>query len=150
MQELTEISGLTAALGKAGLAEGTAANTIKTTNQVYFAVAGVALSKAATDNIAMNALALQAADTTCLYAVHIDAAGAVTMAKGVEVSNTKLANGEVVLPIPEQLAAKAMLGVVKVKTVGVTFTSGTTDLSAAGITATYVDYIGRPAGPITS
>lgn len=147
--------GATESFTKAGLAEGTAANTIKTAAPngagVDFAIGGVAYHKADTDSIAMNALAAQAADTTCLYLVQIDSAGAVTLKKGVERSNAGLAAGNEVLEWPQADANRCALGAVKVKTVAVTFTSGTTDLSAAGITATYYDFAGgQPDKPLTS
>lgn len=144
--------GVTANLAKALLAEGTNPNTIKTTNLTDYAIDSALFRKAATDNIAMNALAVQAADTTCIYLVQIDSAGAVTLKKGQEELNANLAGAgnTRALHTPEPDALRCPLGHVKVKTVAVTFTSGTTDLSAAGITATYVDYFGMPKAPLTS
>lgn len=154
MQELTQISGLTAALSKAGLAEGTNAATIKTAAPngagVDYVIAGIAYHKADTDNIAMDALDVQADDTTCLYGVDINAAGTVSMVKGTEVSSAALANGEVALQPPPQQAGKARLGLIKVATDGATFTCGTTDLGAGTVTDTYYDTVGNLAGPITS
>lgn len=116
-----------------GLAEGTNANTIKTVNAVSFSINGQLYTKAATDNIAMTAAAQQAVSTYCLYLVSIDSAGAVTVTKG-----TSVATDTAVLPaLP---ASSAPLGFFKVVTDGVTtFTSGTTDLGAAGLTVTFGD-----------
>jgi len=147
------LRGVTASFGKAGLAEGTNPSTIKTTIAVSYAINGIAYQKVITDNIAMNALAAQSQLTTCLYAVDIDSAGAITLSKGPEVLTADLAggvNGIAVLKEPAAVANKARLGVVKVATASATtFTSGTTDLSAAGITASYTDYIGGPVRPFT-
>lgn len=154
MNESTHLSGLTAALSKAGLVEGTNAACIRINAPngagVDYAIAGICYHKADTDNIAMDALATQAADTTCLYGIYINAAGTVSMVKGTEVSSARLATGELVLQPPAPQAGKALLGLMNIATVAVTFTSGTTDLSAAGITDTFYDTVGYLAGPITS
>lgn len=155
MQAHYEARGATACFSKAGLAEGTNAATIKTAAPngagTDYAIDGLAYEKADTDNIAMTALAVQAADTKCLYLVQIDSAGTVSLVKGDEVLTTDLTNGTKVLQWPRPAAAKCPIGAIKVATVAVTFTSGTTDLSAAGITATYYDFAGgMPAAPLTS
>lgn len=146
--------GGTMCFGKAGLAEGTNAATIKTAAPngagTDYAIDGILYEKADTDNIAMDALALQAADTTCLYLVSADSAGTITMKKGTEQLNTDLAAGNKVLQWPTPSSGKCPIGAVKVKTVAVTYTNGTTDLSAAGITATYYDLCAVPTVPLSS
>jgi hypothetical protein len=123
-------------LGKAGLAEGTNANTIKTVTTVPYSINGRLYSKAATDNIAMNALAAQAALKDCMYLVLIDSAGTVSLAKGTEVAN----GAGAVLPANPAPTTRSVLGAFKVATAAATtFTSGTTDLSAAGVVATFYD-----------
>lgn len=153
MQPNERLKGITACLAKAGLAEGTNANTIKTNAPngagTDYAINGIGYHKADTDNIAMTALAQQAALTTCLYAVWLDSAGTVSMTKGTEVLTAKLASDEAVLAIPADQDGKAMIGLIKIATAAATtFTSGSTDLSAAGITATYYDTIGGPVRPL--
>lgn len=117
----------------AGLAEGTNSATIKTVNILQYAIDGQRYTKAATDNIAVTATAQQAVSTFCLYLVSINAGGTVTTTKG-----TELGTDTAVLPaLP---ASSAPVGWFKVATNGATtFTGGTTDLSAAGITATFAD-----------
>lgn len=124
---------LNMALGAAGLAEGTNASTIQTVNAIDFSIGGRLYSKAATDNIAMTAAAAQAAEMYCMYLVSINASGTVKITKG-----TDVATDTAVLPaVP---ASEAVIGAFKILTAaGTTFTSGTTDLSAAGITATFYD-----------
>lgn len=117
------------------LIEGTNANTIKITNPISFSIAGQLYAKAATDNIAMTALTAQAADTKCMYLVCIDAAGAVSLVKGVEVTT---ASGDSAY-LPEQPAAVCVIGAFKIVTVAVTFESGTDDLAKSGVTDTFYD-----------
>ena len=124
---------LNCAMGACGLAEGTNANTLKTVAAISFNINGQLYSKAITDNIAMTACALQAISTYCEYLVTIAADGTVTVTKGTEVATD-------VAVLPAKPATCAVIGSFKVQTDGsTTFTSGTTDLGAAGITATYKD-----------
>ena len=117
----------------AGLAEGTNANTIKFANAFSFSIAGVTYLKAVTDNIAMTAAAQQAISTFCMYLVTLDSAGAVTITKGTEL-------GTDTAVLPARPANQAVAGAFKIATDGATtFTSGTTDLGAAGITDTHYD-----------
>ena len=114
-----------------GLAEGTGSATLKTTAQIVYSVYNQhGLIKAATDNIAMTACAQQAISTFCYYLVSIDVAGAITVTKGT--------NNVSALPATPQ--GRIPIGVFLVTTDGsATFTSGATDLSAAGITVSYSD-----------
>lgn len=122
--------------GSAGLAEGTNANTIQIARAISYAIAGRLYYKAVTDNIAMNALAAQAALTDCMYLVLINAAGAVSIVKGTAVANGAGAS----LPANPDPATYCVIGAFKIATAAATtFTSGTTDLSAAGITDTFYD-----------
>ncbi|NOQ36070.1 MAG: hypothetical protein GQ569_09265 [Methylococcaceae bacterium] len=133
--------------GNAGIAEGTNAATAQIATAFDFTINGMFYTKAITDNIALTATAQQAAETTCLYALSIDAAGAVTTTKGVEVSTTELANGQAGLTYPTTCPDdEAVFGVIKVATAAATtFTTGTTDLGAAGITDTYYNVSALPA-----
>lgn len=153
-EDVSANSGFTGCFGKAGLAEGTNAATIKTNAPngagTDFAIHGIAYEKADTDNIAMTALAVQAADTKCLYLVQIDKDGTVSLKKGVERLTTDVAAGKA-LQWPTPDANCCPIGGIKVVTVAVTFTSGTTDMSAAGVTCTCFDFMGgMPSYPQTS
>ena len=153
MDTLTH-SGSTGALSKAGLAEGTNSATIKTNAPngagTDYAIKGTAYHKADTDNIAMTALAVQADLTTCVYLVQIDTSGTVSMKKGTEVTSTTLGVTNV-CQVPMHDDGCCPLGHIKVVLSGATFTSGTTDLSASGVTATFVDYaLGYPSAPVSS
>ena len=138
-------------LGKAGLTIASTASKIKTANAIDYAINGYLYSKAATDNIAMTAADEQTAGTSCLYLVCIDSSGTVSTVKGDEVSATDLAAGKpLTWPQPTSNDVVA-IGAVRVDTsASATFTAGTTDLSAAGITDTYYDLFAIPARPLTS
>ena len=124
----------------AGLAEGTNAQTIQFANALSFSIAGQLYLKAATNNIAMTAAAQQAISTFCLYLVTMDSAGTVTITKGAEL-------GTDTAVLPARPANNAVVAAFKVATDGATtFTSGTTDLGAAGITATYYDLMYPTSG----
>ena len=128
--------------GLAGLIEGTNANTLKIAVAVNFINQGIQRTqKAITDNIAMDACAQQAVSTFCLYLVCLTSTGTVTITKGSE-----LAGDTSVLPaVP---ANQTPISYFKIATDGATtFTSGTTDLGAAGITDTYVDLFWPNSGP---
>jgi len=151
--DLHGLSGLKACLSKAGLAEGTNSATIKIAAPngagIDYAINGILYHKADADNIAMTALTAQAADTVCMYAVQINSSGTVSLKKGDEVLTVDLGvNGSAQIPTLD--ASTCLIGAIKVATVAVTFTSGTTDLSASGITATYFDYATFPSRPVAS
>jgi hypothetical protein len=113
-----------------GLAEGTTANTIQTTNAIVYTIYNQQVSKAATNNIAMTACAQQAISTSCYYLVSANSAGTVTITKGVDNA----------FALPSTPAGGVAIAAFKIVTDSAhTFTSGTTDLSSAGISATYYD-----------
>ena len=115
----------------AGLSKGTGACTLKTTNQIVYGIYNTHnLIFPATDNIAMTACAQQAASTFCYYLGSINIAGTITVTKGID-------NTYALPPIPPGTVA---MGAMLINTDGShTFTSGTTDTAAAGITAAFFD-----------
>ena len=148
-------AGPTTCTTKAGLAEGTAAATIKTLAPngagTDFAIDGIGYHKADTDSIAVTAHPVQAADTKCMYLVQIDSAGVLSTKKGEEVLTVDLTAGKTALQTPDPDDNRCPLGDYKIATVAVTYTNGTTDMSAAGITTTFRDFIGgMPLAPLTS
>lgn len=162
--------GLTVCLGAAGLAEGTNANTIQTGNTVAYTIDGRFYSKSATDNIAISytgATVYQAAaggiqavnggftggvnGSTRLYLVCLNSAGAVSIVPGKIVDSAALAAGEVSLDFPSAPKGVCPIGAIKVAlTAGTTFTPGSTDLGAAGVTDTYYDLADVPVTPLTA
>lgn len=151
-------AGFTGCVSKAGLGIGSTADELSTTSPngagFDYAIKGIAYHKAESANIDDVPLVLstQAADTTCLYLVQINAAGTLSVVKGEEVLNTDLVAGNKVLHWPRPTSDDyCPVGAFKVKTVAVTFTAGTTNLDADGVTDTYYDFIGgMPSAPLTS
>jgi hypothetical protein len=156
-QDTLGFSGQTGCFSKAGLAEGTNANTIKIVAPngagVDFCIDGVAYHKADTDNIAMTALANQAASTTCLYLVTLNSSGTLAITKGNEVLTADLGvvGGSCQWPaVPADVCPIGGFKLALDSTAG-GFTSGTTDLGAANVTDTYYDFLGGlPLAPQVS
>ena len=162
--------GLTVAFGAAGLAEGTNANTIKTTNNITYTIDGRFYTKNATDNIAISytgptvyqaaAGGVQAVNggftggvngSTRLYLITLDASGAVGIVPGPIVNSAELAAGRVALQYPDDPIGACAIGALRVAlTAGTTFTPGATDLSASGVTATFADLADVPVNPLTA
>jgi len=135
---------LTRNMANATLAEGTAAQTIKTTVATDFAIGGVLYTKAIADDIAMTALSVQAVSTYCLYLVSINAGGDVAIAKGTAVASD-------IAKLPAIPASQAMLGYFKVVTdADTTFTCGTDDITTFvgnGGAVTFYNTVGAVSGP---
>jgi len=127
-------------LTAAGLAEGTNANTFKTANTLTFTSNGVFKSKAATDNLTFSTGTALAASQACLFAVWITSGGTISTTQGPIV-----ASGDP-CPVPGQTTANTTLvGLIKVTTSSsATFTPGSTDLSATGVTGAYYDCMDMP------
>ena len=126
----------------AGLAEGTNANTWKTSNTFVYTSDGVFKSKAATNNVAFTAgHAAVPASSTCLFGVWIDAAGTLSTSQGAIVPSGDQK------PFPTAPAADlTLVGLIQVTTnSSTTFTPGSTDLGAGGGTDAYFDCSKMPS-----
>lgn len=141
---IAEINSGFVSLTAAGVAEGTNANTFKTTNTLTFTNNGVFKSKAATDNLTFSTGTALAASQACLFAVWINTSGTVTTTQGPIV-----AAGDP-CPVPAQATANTTLvGLIKVTTSSSgTFTPGSTDLSASGVTGAYYDCMVMPGSAL--
>ena len=153
-QDTLAFSGQTAAFGKAGLVEGSNANTIKIAAPngagLDFGIDGNAYHKGDTDNIAMTALANQALSTSCLYLITINSSLVVVIVKGNEVLTVDLGviGGSLQWPIPA--ADVCPIGGFKIELDSTVdgFTSGSTDLGDARVTGTFFDFAGgMPLAP---
>jgi hypothetical protein len=148
-------------------AEGTNAATIKSTATITYVINGVFAAKSATDNIAISytgsAVYSQnsveqsggfvgaVGGSTRLYGVYLDSAGAVTIVPGKIVNSAELAAGTVALEFPSMQADKACVAALRVAvTAGTPFVPGTTDLSASGVTASFLNLSSIPGKPLTA
>jgi hypothetical protein len=148
-------------------AEGTNANTIKSTATVTYCIDGKLASKAATDNIAISwtgpsiysananfatgGFTGETGGSTRLYGIYLDASGNVSIEPGPIVNTALLAAGERILDLPAPQAHKACTALLRIAlTATTTFIPGSTDLSAAGVTATFVNTAAMPSVPYTS
>ncbi len=129
--------------------EGTNANTIKSTVATTFAIDGIIYAKAITDNIAMTALAAQAADTTCLYAICANSSGTISIVKGVEKGTASATQASESMEYPEATAGTCMISAMKIVTT-VAYTCGTTDLGTSGVTETFQNILQPPSGTLAS
>jgi hypothetical protein len=139
--------------GKAILAEGTNANTFKTTtNTIVYTIDGVQYTKAPTDNLTFSSGHTSlAASQVCLFAVWLDSAAAVTTTQGKIIATADLSNGLTVLAMPADQNGKCCIGLIRVATsASGVFVPNTTDLGDAQVTDTYYDCACLPARPITS
>ena len=127
-------------LTAAGLAEGTNSATFKTVNTLTFTSNGVFKSYAATDNLTFTAGTALAASQACLFAVWITGAGAVSTTQGPIVA------AGYPCPVPGQVTAgTTLVGLIKVTTSSsATFTPGSTDLGASGVTDVFSDCMDMP------
>ncbi len=143
------VSGITGALSKAGIGIGSTPAELKTAAPngagTDFMVHGIAYHFADDATFAMTAMAVQAAETSCLYLLQINAAGTTSTKKGREILTADIPESDALeWPVPDE--DNCALGYFRVDTVGVTYTGATTDLDASGITDTYYDVaLGIPA-----
>lgn len=143
---LNEANGGYLSFSSAALAEGTNANTFKTTATLTYTANGVFASKGATDNLAFSSGAtVVPASSACLFAVWINASGTVTTTQGPIVGAAEDC------PVPTTVGGLTLVGLIRVVTDGsTTFTAGSTDLGAAGITDTYYNCSVMPGAAIAA
>lgn len=138
-------------LGAAGLAEGTNANTFKTSNILHYCIGGRAYSKAATDNLAFSSghTAL-AAKQKCAFFVWLDTSGNVTTTQSTIVNNSQSASYVAGAWEWPKSATKVCIGAVVVDAQNsATFTPNSTDLGATDVVDTYHNVADDYGVPIT-
>ncbi len=117
---------------------------------VDFSIGGIMYHKADAADIAITAATAQAALTTCLYLVTLTSAGTLATVKGTEVTTANIGVTDV-LKWPEPAADTCPIGALRVLTAAsTTFTAGTTDLDATGVTTTYIDLFAIPDRPLNA
>jgi hypothetical protein len=150
--------------GKAGIGGlSGAATTFTTANQVYYAVNGKAASKAAltatavptTDGATGAAFKAQLPSTVCCYAFGLLLDGTVKVVQGTIVPYTDTSANSTVVPLPalpDTITAFAYAVIKAGSTVSTSWTFGTSNWNATGITIdTPVDVCNLPpTDPITA
>lgn len=144
------------AMTAGGIAEGTNANTFKTTYAINAEIDGRAVYKAATDNIAFAVFTgtthtALAAKQTCAFFHMMNAAGTITQLQSTIKASTL---GTTYEPGVWEWPARegyACIGATVIRTDGsATFTAGSTDLGASDVVDTHYDAVGSvTAKPIT-
>lgn len=130
------------------VAEGTNANTFKTSQALSYTINGLGYFKAATDNIAFTAGTALAASQKCAFYIAIDAAGTFSTIQGDIVTPSPTGDQRKAAEIPNP-AALAIVGAIVVTTAAATtFTPGSTDLSAAGVTFTAYNFVSDYSNPL--
>jgi hypothetical protein len=155
------VRGGTLCLSKAGLVEGSSANKIQTAAPnglaIDYCIDGILYYFTDVDDIDMDACVIQPELYSCLYLCTLnadsegDTTAGMTITKGKQVLTADLTSGEVVLEWPQLPDGECPIGAFRIDTAsGYTFTSGSTDLSATGLTETYYDLVAIPDAPMTS
>lgn len=133
------------ALTVCGLAEGTTAASIKTTNNIKHLINAIQYTLAAVDNVVIPALGTQGTACYVKYLVSVgtdgtagSASGGIEMTKGNEGTSAALAK------LPDLPDGKCAIGYFQILTTTAVYVPGTTDNSSAGITDTYVDLNNMP------
>ena len=150
-----EVKGGTFCLSQAGLAVGSTASgvAIAASNGagVDYCIDGVLYHLADAATVAITAAAVQAISTSCLYLVCLDASGTLSTVKGTAVLTASITAETEQLKWPDPTASTCPIGAVRVDTDdSTTFTAGTTEFSAAGITDTYYNLFTLPVKGLTS
>jgi hypothetical protein len=163
-------AGLSAAFSSGAWAEGTNANTIQNAAAVTYTIDGRFYSKAITNNIAISysgpsvyqaaAGGVQSVNggftggvggSTRLYLICLDTAGDVSILPGQIVNSAELAAGRVALQFPDCPNGVCAVAALRIAvTAGTNFTPGSVDLSASGVTATFINLSTVPANPLTA
>lgn len=166
---LSQNSGATWALNSGALAEGTNANTIQIATAINYVIDGRFYSKSITDNIAISysgpsvyqapsgvgslngAFTGGVGGSTRLYLICLSTAGAVSIVPGEIVPSADLAAGINALEFPDAPNGVCPIGALRVAlTQGTVFTPGSVDLSASGVTASFLNLATVPANPLTA
>lgn len=139
--------------GRAAIAIGATASAITSTNATTVSIGGVMYARAAFTNQALvsggEPFRVQPANSTCYYAIGVNAAGEVRVIQGrregeafVTPTGLSVVGDGTVPALPDTMAP---IGLLKVVTGAATFTPGTTALNAANVTSTLWDVAVLPA-----
>ena len=157
--DTSALGAVTLALGKAGLSAGTT-TTLTLGNTLDFAIKSRAYQKAAASNAASPttdrntgvAFTALAASQACAFAVCLDSGGSYRVYQGPIVDLDANGNYAVAPEFPGVKDTDCIIAGVVAKngSTGSAWTFGSSNWTATGMTATFVDLIGTPDRPFTS
>jgi hypothetical protein len=148
-----QVRGGTLCLSKAGLAIGGTSTKVQFSAPngagVDFCIEGIAYHKADADDVwTLSGDAVNPdADTAsmCLFLLGLNASGTMKVVQGDTYETADISNGLKTIQWPKMTEGYCPVGAVLVEvTSATTFTPGTTALSAAGVTDTYIDIFALP------
>lgn len=150
-----QVRGGTLCLSKAGVAIGSTATKVKFAAPngagIDYAIKGYCYHKADTDDFWTLSGSVLAVSSSVIYLLCINSAGTMSIVEGDAVLTANITSGYTTLKWPQPGESVCPVGAVRVDTnASVTFTPGTTNLSAAGITDTYYDFFALPEVDLTS
>lgn len=154
-QNLTESRGGNLSFGNASLAASTVANfinRINVANQVHYVNDGKFLRVVAVNNQSFSTGHTDLVNNkVCVFALWADGSAALSTTQGEIVSSEEVEQGKRVVPLPDVVASKTLIGLVKVKAgVGATFTPSSTNFNATNINAVFYNIATMPSKPFTS
>jgi hypothetical protein len=144
-----QVRGGTLCLSKAGLAIGGTATKVKTAAPngagIDYCIEGILYHKTDADDVFTLSGDALAASKMCLFLLGLNSSGTMTVVQGDTYSTSDIENGLKTIQWPKMTEGYCPIGAVLVETAaGYTFTPGTTNLSATGITDTYIDIFALP------
>jgi len=128
------------------------ANRINIANKVNYVIDGKYYHAVVINNQAMSAGHTTFANNkACVFALWADTAGAYSTTQGEIVDSEEVDDGKRVVPLPDVVTTKALIGLIKVKAgVAATFTPTDTAFNATNINATFYSTFSMPTQPFTS
>ena len=151
-KNLHDVRGLNLALNSGALAVGTAGATLDTGATINFLNDGEFKSKTAITSGAITAsTTVIAALYSALFTVSLDADGNMTVSHGQQELTADVTAGRRALHWPQPPAGDTVIGGFRIDVAsGYSYTPGTTENGATGITDTYYNFGCLPVEPITS
>jgi hypothetical protein len=128
------------------------ANLVNVANKVNFCIGGKLFAGLVINNQAMSAGHTAIANNqVCVFGVWANNTGVYSTTQGAIVSSEEVSSGRTVVPLPELVSNKALIGLIKVKAgVVTTFTPGTTNFNATNVNTTFINVATHPVVPFTT
>ena len=127
------------------------ANRVNVANKVNYVINGKFYHAVVVNNQALSSGHTALVNNqACVFALWADSSGAYSTTQGPIVDSEAVEDGKIVLPLPDVVDTKALIGLIKVKAgVATTFTPGTTAFNATNVNTTFVNTFSMPSTPFT-